>query len=309
MRRSRVAQTSGLICCLFTSGETLETTPLIGPTAKTYHTLAPHSPSSTSNEESDSSEFFPNDRSKSSRRYRSIDQDPPSRLARLKDGCKRLQQWLALTPERQLVLKCSFAYFLGSLFTFVPALNAFIGNNRVSSHLVATATVFFNPAKTLGGMVEAAAYGWGYTLFALTVCLGSMVTTDFFIDQNMYLVAHLLSLLFWLAGATFIISFLKAHWNKPPVATGTSCLFSLAEYHVLIIFFNLFSNGSRTRTLASSLCFIIIFIIVVREGSANRGDFDTTRIEQITSAVATGTVITVSSCILFWPSSAARKLK
>lgn len=132
---------------------------------------------------------------------------------------------ITLTPQQKSVLKCSFAYFVGSLFTFVPALNGFIGNNRVSSHLVATATVFFNPAKTLGGMVEASAYGWGYTLFALSVCLGSMATTDYFIDQKLTLVAHLLSLLFWLAGATFIVSFLKAHWNKPPVATGKTKLY------------------------------------------------------------------------------------
>lgn len=168
---------------------------------------------------------------------------------------------------------------MGSLFTFVPYLNGIIGYNHTSSHLVATATVFFNPAKTLGGMVEAAAYGWGYVVFALIICLGSMFTTDYFVDRNYFLVAHLISLLFWLAGSTFIVSFLKAHWNKPPVAT------------------------------ASSLCFIIIFIIVVREGSVNLGDFDTTRIEQITTSVATGTLITVACCILFWPISAAKKLK
>lgn len=177
------------------------------------------------------------------------------------------------------MLKCSFAYFLGSLFTFVPALNAIIGNNHTSSHLVATATVFFNPAKTLGGMVEAAAYGWAYVLFAVFICLGSMVTTDFFVDRDYIVIAHLVSLLFWLSGATFMISFLKAHWNKPPVAT------------------------------ASSLAFITIFVIVVREGSANVGDFDTTRIEQITTSVATGTLITVACCVLFWPVSAAKKLK
>ena len=126
-----------------------------------------------------------------------------------------------LTPQQRMVLKCSFAYLLGSLFTFIPAWNALIGNNRTSSHLVATATVFFNPAKSLGGMVEAAAYGWGYTLFAVAVCLGSMVTTDFLVDRTYFTAAHAVSLMFWLAGATFIISFLKAHWNKPPVATGT----------------------------------------------------------------------------------------
>lgn len=48
---------------------------------------------------------------------------------------------------------------------------------------------------------------------------------------------------------------------------------------------------------------------MVREGSANKGDFDTTRIQQITTAVATGTLVTVSCCILFWPVSASKKLK
>ncbi|KAI8979071.1 Fusaric acid resistance protein-like-domain-containing protein [Mycotypha africana] len=193
---------------------------------------------------------------------------------------KRAFVWcLSFTPKQQLVLKCSFAYMLGSLFTFVPLLNVMIGNNRVSSHLVATATVFFNPAKSLGGMVEAAIYGWGYVLFALLICFGSMLTTDFFIDRDMLTIAHAVSLGVWLTGATFVIAFLKAHWNKPPVAT------------------------------ASSLCFIILFIIVVREGSANKGEFNTTRIQQIVSAVATGTLITILCCVLFWPTSASKKLK
>jgi hypothetical protein len=135
---------------------------------------------------------------------------------------KKLNSFFTLTPSQRLVMKCSFAYMLGSLFTFVPALNSLIGHNLVSSHLVATATVFFNPAKSLGGMVEASLYGWGYVLFALTVCLGSMITTDFFVDQNLFLAAHTISLGFWLAGATFIVAFLKAHWNKPPVATGNT---------------------------------------------------------------------------------------
>ncbi|KAI9269284.1 Fusaric acid resistance protein-like-domain-containing protein [Phascolomyces articulosus] len=194
-------------------------------------------------------------------------------------GPKYALIWPKFDIRQKRVLKCSFAYFFASLFTFIPFLNNLIGHNRTSSHLVATATVFFNPAKTLGGMVEAAAYGWGYVLFALAICLGSMLTTDFFIDRNMYIIAHIFSLFVWLAGATFTVSYLKAYWNKPPVAS------------------------------ASSLCFIIIFIIVVREGSANRGDFDITRIQEITSAVATGTIITVLCCILFWPESAVTKLK
>ncbi|KAG2175599.1 hypothetical protein INT43_001246 [Umbelopsis isabellina] len=183
-----------------------------------------------------------------------------------------------LTVNHKQVLKCSIAYFIGSLFTFIPVLNALVGNNKTSSHIIATTTVFFNPAKTRGGMVEAAGYGWGYVLFALTVSLGSMITSDYYIDRDMETVAHIISLGFWLAGSAFVVAFLKAYWNKPPVAT------------------------------ASSLCFIIIFIILVKEGSANEGDFDTQRIQEYTTAVATGTVITLAVCFLVWPISAAKKL-
>ncbi|KAI7873761.1 hypothetical protein K492DRAFT_211962 [Lichtheimia hyalospora FSU 10163] len=255
-----------------------ETTPLLQghSVGETNYNAVSESSASTTESDSDTP-FFPAT-SKKSHKHQQHHYNPlpdkPSVWTRAKNT---ITHWELTTAQRQ-VLKCSFAYFLGSLFTFVPMLNALIGNNRVSSHLVATATVFFNPAKSLGGMVEAAAYGWGYTLSATAVCLGSMVTTDFFIDHGYDVVAHTLSLLLWLAGPTAVIAFFKAHWNKPPVAT------------------------------ASSLCFIIIFIIVVREGSANHGDFDTTRIEQIVSAVATGTVITVSCCIIFWPYSAAKKL-
>ncbi|KAI8370348.1 Fusaric acid resistance protein-like-domain-containing protein, partial [Radiomyces spectabilis] len=244
-----------------------------------------NTPSSNSSSSSTSSDTDAADASLTNLKQRTGSENLPfpqrwsSGWNRLKRRCQSYRQYLQITPEQRLVLKCSFAYFLASLFTFIPRLNAMVGHNRTSSHLIATATVFFNPAKTLGGMVEAAAYGWGYVIFALAICMGSMVTTDFFIDRHFIVTAHAISLMLWLAGATFAIAFLKAHWNKPPVAT------------------------------ASSLCFIIIFIVVVREGSANKGDFDTTRIEQITTAVATGTLITVSSCILFWPVSAAKKLR
>ncbi|CAO3595551.1 unnamed protein product [Absidia cylindrospora] len=289
--------------------DNVETTPLLfNGTQRTYNTSTAkdttdtHSDddsssgsSSTSSSDTNSDEpFFPPShqfkklqlhrrRQRQRQEYHIVDesslQQPLHWYNYLSLALTRGLQALTLTPQSKMVLKCSFAYFLGSLFTFVPALNALIGYNHTSSHLVATATVFFNPAKTLGGMVEAAAYGWGYTLFALVICIGSMISTDYFVDLGYFDIAHTISLMFWLSGSTFIVAFLKAHWNKPPVAT------------------------------ASSLCFIIIFIIVVREGSANRGDFDTTRIEQITSAVATGTLITVTSCVLFWPVSAAKKLR
>ncbi|KAG1458711.1 hypothetical protein G6F46_006619 [Rhizopus delemar] len=197
---------------------------LSGQKKKSYSSIANSEESSTSNEDSD--HYSDNStrnpfRARSTGGYKPLSSSAnhPATDKKLMTLFSFIKRPLQLTPQQKLVLKCSFAYILGCLFTFVPKLNALIGNNRVSSHLVATATVFFNPAKSLGGMVEASLYGWGYTLFAVTVCLGSMVTTDFFVDRHLTLLAHTLSLGFWLAGATFVVAFLKAHWNKPPVAT------------------------------------------------------------------------------------------
>lgn len=128
-------------------------------------------------------------------------------------------QYLTLSHKQKMVLKCSFAYMIGSLFTFVPQLNALCGTH-IASHMAATVTVFFNPAKTVGGMVEAAGFGWLYTIAALTLSLASMYTTDYFLENDMELVAYCVSLGVWLAGSTFAISYLKAKLNTPSVMTG-----------------------------------------------------------------------------------------
>ena len=219
------------------SQETLDaTTPLLQHhKEKSYSSIVPQAlpydmDSTTSNEteDSDHSSSIPTSKKNHFNRYKKLFTTPETILPKKKKSLfERIKTLAQLTPQQRLVLKCSFAYILGCLFTFVPQLNALIGYNRVSSHLVATATVFFNPAKTLGGMVEAALYGWGYVTFALLVCIGSMFTTDFFVDSHLATVAHVISLGFWLAGSTFVVAFLKAHWNKPPVATGSFffCLF------------------------------------------------------------------------------------
>ncbi|OZJ03588.1 hypothetical protein BZG36_03053, partial [Bifiguratus adelaidae] len=195
-----------------------------------------------------------------------------TRQGLLLEAWHEVHKRMKLTEKQSAVLKCSIAYGIASLFTFIPALNDVIGGNRVSSHLVATTTVFFNPAKTLGGMTEAAFIGSGYVTFAILVCLGSMLTTEYLYDHNQAFWAHFTSLVLWLGISTFLISYGKARYSaKPIVAT------------------------------ASSLAFIIIFLILVRESSSNFGEFDTNRIEQIGAAVAMGMVITTLANIVLWP--------
>nr|POE51129.1 hypothetical protein CFP56_70506 [Quercus suber] len=69
------------------------------------------------------------------------------------------KQWLALwnfwTSKTGIgIFKCSLAYLLGSLATLVPAISAFIGPQQDSKHLVASITVWFHPARTIGSMHE-----------------------------------------------------------------------------------------------------------------------------------------------------------
>ncbi|KAI8376126.1 Fusaric acid resistance protein-like-domain-containing protein [Radiomyces spectabilis] len=190
----------------------------------------------------------------------------------------RCRNW-TLSPAHKKVLKCSMAYMIGSLFTFVPILNQAIGGSCVASHMAATVTVFFSPAKSVGGMIEAAGFGWVYVLSAFALCLASMATTDYFMDHHMYVASCMVTLCVWLAGSTFVIAFLKARVNSPSINT------------------------------ASSLAFLILFSILVREGSWNRSEFDTTKIEATFALVAIGTVISVAVCLLVWPISATQKLK
>lgn len=79
------------------------------------------------------------------------------------------------------VLKCAIAYFLASLFTFNPYLSNIL--NRITSyepgpftsgHLIATIAVYFNPAKTKGGMIEADIFCLAGLLYSAFVCLSCM---------------------------------------------------------------------------------------------------------------------------------------
>jgi hypothetical protein len=181
----------------------------------------PLSLSSSDNEEDDSSSSSSSDGeylSPSSKR--NLQKKNSNNLRRVyKKWSKFQNKYLTLSHKQKMVLKCSFAYMIGSLFTFVPTLNALCGTH-IASHMAATVTVFFNPSKSVGGMVEAAGFGWLYTLTALTLSLASMYTTDYFLDNDMPLIASVVSLGVWLAGSTFVISYLKAKINTPSVLTG-----------------------------------------------------------------------------------------
>lgn len=253
--------------------------------------------SSSDDDDGDGDDDDDEDSNRKRRKYKQLFNT--SNLKRYTKHWSKFQnQYLTLSHKQKMVLKCSFAYMIGSLFTFVPQLNALCGTH-IASHMAATVTVFFNPAKTVGGMVEAAGFGWLYTLAALTLSLASMYTTDYFLDNDMALVAYCVSLGVWLAGSTFVISYLKAKLNTPSVMTG-----------MINVYRNTCNSYLNLNWLiASGLAFIILFTVIVREGSGNEAEFDLDIITETFAVVAIGTIISVAICVLIWPMTATKKLR
>ncbi|KAF9227087.1 hypothetical protein BS17DRAFT_861039 [Gyrodon lividus] len=181
------------------------------------------------------------------------------------------------------ILKCSVAYFLASLFTFHPYLSQFFGDlvsygsggggPSPSGHMIATIAVYYNPAKTIGGMFEADSFCTIAWLYSAIVCLGSM------------------SLFWWLdvkpgwdTLADFVpiicvglsiwgLSWMKVWMSKPTFNSGTLSLNS-ADRH------------SR----------------IVKEGT-----WETLLL--VSSIVLVGTVISNLVCFLMWPQSATYNLQ
>lgn len=59
---------------------------------------------------------------------------------------------------------------------------------------------------------------------------------------------------------------------------------------------------------ASSLAFIILFSVLIRETSASK-PFDSTKVQLTFNVVIIGTIISVAVCYLVWPTRSTKKLK
>ncbi|CAG8738656.1 10244_t:CDS:2, partial [Acaulospora morrowiae] len=186
---------------------------------------------------------------------------------------------LTLTPNQKNIIKCALSYFLASLFTFVPFLVDTFGLRELQiSHLVGAVVVFFNPAKTLGGMYEAVLFAILGGIYGMLVGYGSMITANFLYNNDMPNLDHISTVIFWCGGSMFIVAFSRAKLNKP------------------------------TFNSACSLANIIIFVTLTREG-AQHGVEVTTRLIQVTKIIIIGICISFLVSVLVWPVSASKKLR
>lgn len=180
------------------------------------------------------------------------------------------------------VLKCSIAYFIASLFTFSPYLSSFISDLTSrdpgphtplpSGYMVATIAVYFNPAKTNGGMIEADVFCLVGLLYSAFVCLSSM------------------SLFWWLE--------LQPGWEW------------LGDL-VAIVWIGVSMSGvawakvwmaSPSFNTACSMTAIIIFVVLVKEGGS-------ITLLHVSTIVLCGSLISNLVCYVIWPQSALSNLQ
>ncbi|PVF97453.1 hypothetical protein CPB86DRAFT_706963 [Serendipita vermifera] len=197
-----------------------------------------------------------------------------------------LSSWRAkvypLSTLQRNMLKCAFAYFISSLFTFVPFLSQFVsdissfgkggGFPSPAAHMIATISVYYNPAKTAGGMFEADIFCIIGVIFASFVTCGSIFANWLL---NTHLGVELLGDIFifvWVAMAMMVVCWTKVWINKASFNT------------------------------AASMTSIIMFIVVVKEGG-----FIT--LGQILVSVAIGASIANVICFIIWPQSATVNLQ
>ncbi|KAJ3537568.1 hypothetical protein NM688_g6665 [Phlebia brevispora] len=180
------------------------------------------------------------------------------------------------------ILKCSIAYFIGSLFTFSPYLSGFISDltgygpgertPSPSGHMVATVAVYFNPAKTFGSMFEADTFCLVGLLFATFVSLSSMSMYWFLeLKPGWEWLADSLAIL-WIGAGMSTIAWMKMWMAKP------------------------------TFNTACSMTCIILFIVVVKEGGLET-------LLQVAFIVLVGSIISNVVCCVLWPQRATRNLQ
>lgn len=160
-------------------------------------------------------------------------------------------RWLDTTPGRG-VLKCTIAYTLASMATFVPFLSDFLGKPD-GKHVVATITVYFHAARSTGSMIEAILIAIVAVAYAELVSLISMATSVLVGSVfGLATLAHLLVVVVFIGGGFGFMGWTKQRMNNPLVNVA-STLASLAIISVVTketaVIDNVFSNQKIVQVL------------------------------------------------------------
>ncbi|KAL3435691.1 WD40-repeat-containing domain protein [Aspergillus tetrazonus] len=197
---------------------------------------------------------------------------------------KLQEQWTLLrrfvTSEPGIgVLKCSLAYLLGSLATFVPILTALLGHQD-SKHMVATITVYFHPARSQGSMFKALVCACLAFIYTALISITSMCVEMFFQDTlHLLPLGHAIVLIVFCGGGLGFIGWTKQRLNDPLV------------------------------NVACSLASLSTISVLTKEGAVQAGDLSFAKISQVLKMIIMGVTATMTVSFLIFPISARKKLR
>ncbi|GHJ83768.1 hypothetical protein NliqN6_0170 [Naganishia liquefaciens] len=195
------------------------------------------------------------------------------------------------SPNHKRIFKCSIAYLIASLFTFVPVLSASLSTSHeidvhgrerprpaYSAHMVATVMVYFHPGRSIGSMILASKYCVILATLAALTCLGAIATLAtfdrFFPDEDTlgFEAGDLIVCVFWIGGSMGGLAWLKQWVNNPSFNTGCS------------------------------MAAVTLFTVVVKEGGISK-------LTEVLLIVVIGATISNIVCYTLWPQSATTRLQ
>ena len=182
------------------------------------------------------------------------------------------------SKKGQGILKCSLAYLLGSLATFVPRIASFLGQQD-GKHIVATITVYFHPARSQGSMHEATLLAFVATLYAMFISIAGMAVSVAFASLDLMTLGHIVILIVFCGGGLGLVGWLKQRLFNPLV------------------------------NVACSLTSLAIITVLTKEGAVQAAEFSDDKIVQVLKMVLMGVLITTVVCLLINPISARKELR
>ena len=191
-----------------------------------------------------------------------------------------LQGWaFAKSKTGRGILKCSIAYFLGSLATFVPAIANMLGKQD-GKHMVATITVYFHPARSQGSMFEAMLCAAAAFIYAVFICFSSMgVSILFGRTLDLLIVGHVIVLIVFCGGGLGFVGWVKQRLWHPLV--NISC----------------------------SLTSLAIITVLTKEGAVQAAQFSDDKVTMVLKMIIMGVLATTAVSFLIGPISARQELR
>ena len=212
-----------------------------------------------------------------------LDQDQDTSLAKriASKGQEKLKEFwtFATSKTGKGVLKCSIAYVLGSCATFVPLIYKSLGKQE-GKHMVATITVYYHPARSIGSTFEAMLCALAAYIYIAFISFSSMsVSILFGKTLDMLVVGHIIVLIVFCGGGLGFVGWVKQRMSHPLV--NISC----------------------------SLAALAIITVLTKEGAVQAAAFSAKKVTQVLMMVAYGIAASTATAFAVFPVSARKELR